>query len=209
LNPDEIDARILEALMDDGRASFREIASRTSLTTPTVSARMARMLKSGMIRRFAPILSPDAVSRGIAAVISLKVTSSSLEKLARDLSEFPEVESLYVTTGQGLTMKVALDDVAGLQSFLSRRALARAGVNIVSSQIITRVVKDEPAPISAAALRMDLKCDYCHEDVARSRPYTVVVGPSHYYFCCKTCRAAYLEKYGSRLANARKRGLHS
>ncbi|MDA4115101.1 MAG: AsnC family transcriptional regulator [Thaumarchaeota archaeon] len=200
MKPDEIDARILGALIDDGRASLRQIAKRTSLTTPTVSARFDRMKKSGMIRKFVPVLSPDSVGRGVFAVISLKVNSSSAEKLGSDLSKLPEVENVYVTTGQGMTLKVALSDVAGLQKFLSRRVLARPGVSVASSQIITKVVKEEPAPLSPSALIMNLKCDFCHEEVARARPYTLTTRSSRYYFCCKTCRNAYLEKFGPRLA---------
>jgi DNA-binding Lrp family transcriptional regulator len=210
LKPDESDARILRALMDDGRASFRQIALRTSLTTPTVSARIDRMEKSGMIKKFVPILSPDSINRGVFAVISLRVTSSA-EKLARDLSKLPEVENIYITTGQGMTIKVALDGVAGLQTFLRKGVLARPGVSVASSQIITSVVKEEPAPLQSAALVMNLKCDYCHEEVARARPYTIAAGSPRYYFCCKTCKKAYLDKFGSRLAKAQPRGmaLHS
>ncbi len=203
MKPDEIDARILQALMEDGRASLRQIAKRTSLTTPTVSSRMKRMTKAGMIKKFVPILSPDAVNRGVSALISLKVASSSVERLARDLSKLPEVENVYVTTGQGMTLKVALDDVAGLQPFLGQRMLARPGVSVASSQIITSVVKEEPAPLSPGALTMNLKCDYCHEEVARARPYTIAVGSTRYYFCCKTCKRAYLDKFGSRLAKTK------
>jgi DNA-binding Lrp family transcriptional regulator len=204
LKVDPIDVRILEALMDDGRASFTQIAKRTSLTTPTVSARMARMTKAGMIKKFVPILSPGSVIRGMAAVISLKVKSSSAERLANDLAKLPEVESVYITTGQGMTVKVALDGAAGLQTFLNRSMLARRGVSVASSQIITSVVKEEPAPILPASLTMNLRCDYCREEVSRARPYTMAAGPSRYYFCCKTCRNAYLDKFGSRLAKTRR-----
>jgi Lrp/AsnC family transcriptional regulator for asnA, asnC and gidA len=204
LKPDEIDTRILEALLEDGRASRRKIARRTSLTTPTVSARMDRMLKAGLIKKFVPILSPESVNRGVFAIVSLKVNSSSAEKLATDLSKLPQVENVYMTTGQGLTLKVALDDVSGLQAFLSNTLLVTPGVSVASSQIITNVVKEEPAPFSPSTLTMNLKCDFCHEEVARARPYTLVASPSRYYFCCKTCRKAYLDKFGSRLAKARR-----
>ena len=137
-------------------------------------------------------------------MITLKVTPSSVEKLARDLSKLPEVENIYLTTGHGVTMKVATGDVAGLQTFLGRSVLARSGVSVASSQIITSVVKEEPAPLSSAALTMNLECDYCHEEVARARPYTIAAAPSRYYFCCKTCRNAYLDKFGSRLAKTKR-----
>jgi DNA-binding Lrp family transcriptional regulator len=199
LKPDEIDARILRALMEDGRASRREIARKTSLTTPTVSARMTRMMKSGMIKGFVPVLSPDSVDRGVFAIVSLKVPSSSAEKLEKGLSRLPEVEHIYATTGQGMTIKVALRDVAGLQEFLTKGDLARPGVVVTSSQIVTKVVKEESAPFSPATLTMNLKCDFCHEEVARARPYTFASGTTRYYFCCKTCRNAYLGKFGPRL----------
>jgi DNA-binding Lrp family transcriptional regulator len=204
LKADEIDVRILRVLMEDGRASQRQIARRTSLTTPTVSARMDRMTKAGMIKKFVPILSPGSVNRRMAAMISLKVESSSAESLANDLAKLPEVESLYTTTGQGMTVKVVLDDVAGLQAFLSRGLLARPGVSVASSQIITSVVKEEPASILPDSLTLDLRCDYCHEEVSRARPYTITTRSSRYYFCCKTCRNAYLDKFGSRLAKSRR-----
>ena len=204
MKADEIDVRILGALMEDGRASLRQIAKRTSLTTPTVSARMTRMTRAGMIKKFVPILSPGSIGRGIAAMISLKVESSSAERLAEDLAKLQEVESVYITTGQGMTVKVALDDVAGLQAFLNRSLLARRGVSVVSSQIITSVVKEEPASAIPTSLTIDLRCDYCHEEVSRARPYTIAAGSSRYYFCCKTCRNAYLDKFGSRLAKTRR-----
>jgi DNA-binding Lrp family transcriptional regulator len=200
LKADEIDARILGALMEDGRASLRKIAKRTSLTTPTVSARMDRMTKAGMIKKFVPILSPGSIDRGVAAIISLRVESSSAERLANDLAKLPEVESVYITTGQGMTVKVALGDVADLQAFLNRSMLARRGVSVASSQIVTSVVKDEPASVIPTSLTIDLRCDYCHEEVSRARPYTIAASSSRYYFCCKTCRNAYLDKFGSRLA---------
>jgi DNA-binding Lrp family transcriptional regulator len=204
LKPDEIDARILGVLMEDGRASLRQVARRTSLTTPTVSARIDRMKKSGMIKKFVPVLSPDSVNRGVFAIVSLRVNTALAERLARDLSKLPEVENIYVTTGQGMTVKVALDDVSGLQNFLSKGAMAQPGVSVTSSQIITRVVKEEPAPISPSDLVMNLMCDFCHEEVSRPRPYTIAADPLRYYFCCKTCRNAYVDKFGSRLASVRR-----
>jgi DNA-binding Lrp family transcriptional regulator len=204
VKPDAVDIRILDALMKDGRASHRQIARRTSLTTPTVSARIARMRKAGMIKKFVPILSASSINGGIFALIALKVDSSSAQKLAKDLAKVPEVENIYSTTGQGMTLKVALDDVAALQEFLGLELLARPGVSIASSQIITSVVKEEPAPFSPSMLTMDLKCDYCHDEVTRPRPYTTGAGATHYYFCCKTCKGAYLDKFGSRLAKMKR-----
>lgn len=186
--------------MEDGRASFSQIARRTSLTTPTVSARLARMTRAGLIKKFVPVLSPDSVGRGVLVLVTLKVDTTSAEKVAKDLARLREVEHVYMTTGQSLTLKVALDDVKDLEPFLKRNVAAKPSVRVTGNQIITRVVKEEPPSLLPTTLTMNLKCDYCHGEVTSSRPYTIAVGSSHYYFCCKTCRRDYLDKHGARLA---------
>jgi DNA-binding Lrp family transcriptional regulator/ribosomal protein L24E len=200
VKPDAIDTKILEALIDDARASFRQIAQRTSLTTPTVSARFARMKKAGLIKKFMPILSADSVGRGVLALVMLRVDSSSAERIAKELARLREVEAVYLTTGQSIMFKVNLSNAHRLHSFLTENVLKRLGVDVTSSQIITSTVKEEPTSLLPSMLVMDLKCDYCGGDVTSGRPYTVGAGSSHYYFCCKTCRKAYLDEHGPRLA---------
>jgi Lrp/AsnC family leucine-responsive transcriptional regulator len=200
VKPDAIDAKILEVLMSDGRASFRQIAQRTSLTTPTVSSRLARMTKAGLIKKFVPVLSADSVDRGVTALVTLKVGSALAQKVADDLAELREVAAVYMTTGQSISMKVTVDSVQQLQSFLARNLLKRRGVDVTSSHIVTSTVKEEPASFLPSSLVMNLKCDYCGGDVTSSRPYTLATGSSHYYFCCKTCRKDYLSEHGKRLA---------
>lgn len=200
MKPDAVDTRILEALMADGRASFREIARKTSLTTPTVSARYARMTKAGLITKFVPVLSADSVDHGVNCLVTLSVGSASAQRIADDLAELKEVEAVYMTTGQSITLKVSLDSAQELQSFLAKNLNKRRGVTVTSNQIITSTVKEEPASIVPGDLMIDLKCDYCGGEVTSSRPYTLTAGPSHYYFCCKTCRKDYLGEHGERLA---------
>lgn len=200
MKPDSVDNMILQALMDDGRASYRQIAQRTSLTTPTVSARMARMVKAGLIKKFVPVLSPQSINRGVLALVTLRVNSGSIAKVAGEIAKLPRVEDLYITTGQNVTFKVVLDDVHDLQSFLKQRIFVGSGVQVTSSQVVTEVVKEEMPSHFSGTLTMSLRCDYCKGEVTSSRPYTVSAGSSHYYFCCRTCRRAYLDKNGSKLA---------
>lgn len=161
---------------------------------------MARMTKAGLIKKFVPVLSPDSVNRGVLALVTLKVDATYAEKVAKDLAKLPQVEEVYTTTGQNITLKVALESVQGLEPFLKGNVLGRPGVGVSSSQIVTSVFKDEPPSLLPSVLTMNLKCDYCHGEVASSRPYTIAVGSSHYYFCCRTCKKDYLEKHGARLA---------
>jgi Lrp/AsnC family transcriptional regulator, leucine-responsive regulatory protein len=221
LRTDPVDRKIIAALMDDGRASFRQIAQRTSLTTPTVSARVARMMRAGLIERFVPVLSVESAERGMSALVTIRVTPGSPEKLCRSLAKLQEVQDAYVTTGGCVTVKLDLKRPQELESFLGLAIMKREGTEVISSEIVTRTVKEEPRAsaarhpspsILADVMSMDLRCDHCHGEVASSRPYTMSVGSSHYYFCCKICKKAYLDSHRSRLAKLGIRGagaLHS
>jgi DNA-binding Lrp family transcriptional regulator len=166
---------------------------------------MARMMKAGLIKRFVPVLSEDSVRRWVQALIVLKVDPASAERLAGTIARLPEVQAVFMTADQGLCLRVALESVADLQTFLARYLVGRRGVlAVTSSQVVTRVVKDEPPSLAPGSLRMDLRCDYCRGEVTSNRPYTLAAGASRYYFCCKTCRKAYLDRYGARLTKARR-----
>ena len=200
MKADDVDNKIIAVLVEDGRASFREIARRTSLTTPTVSSRVGRMIKAGLIQKFVPVFSEESVRGGIAALVVLKAKTGA-ERVADTLANVDGVEAVYLTTGDNeITLRIAVETVQALNSFLKENVSERNGVSLVSSRVITRVVKDSvPSPL-LRPLAINLRCDYCQGEVASARPYNFAAGSSRYYFCCKTCRAAYLNKYGTRLA---------
>src|SRR5579883_2116961 len=74
---DSIDAAILKQLLADGRASLRDIAKKTSLSTPTVSSHFYRMIKAGLITKFVPVINLNETElHGILALVNLKVQGS-------------------------------------------------------------------------------------------------------------------------------------
>lgn len=53
---DNIDIAILQALMEDGRKSFRQISREICISTPTVKARFEQMVDRGLIKSISPVL---------------------------------------------------------------------------------------------------------------------------------------------------------
>ena len=205
LKLDSNDLSILKVLMEDGRASLREIAARTSLSTPTVSFRLSRMQKSGLIRGFAPILDPSATNQ-VLALVKLKVAGHKMDGITRVLAKMPEVTGVYVTTGEdNLTVKVSTDDVESLQRFVGGKLAKLPDVELVSNNIITKTLKDERSPRLKQDTTLKLRCDFCQGEVTSNRPYNIKVGSTYHYFCCRTCRKSYLDKYRSRIRSATSR----
>jgi len=196
---DETDVAILRALIEDGRKPFRQIAELASVSTPTVENRVRRMLDTGLIKKITPILDVDKIEQGIVANVTLKVDFSKLEEVIKTLNKIEEVRCIYVTAGDSnLIIKVFADDVKALQDFLTTSIAKLDGVTITSSNIITRIVKDEPGIILRPGLGVRLKCDFCGREI-KGKPETLKVDDGERYFCCKTCRSSYMEKYHDKI----------
>jgi Lrp/AsnC family leucine-responsive transcriptional regulator len=72
---DEYDVSILQALIKDGRKSFREISRETGITTPTVKTRFERLIDVGFIKSVSPIFD--------FGIVDEKITSQDLENKNR------------------------------------------------------------------------------------------------------------------------------
>ena len=70
LNLDDVDRKILRELQKDGRASFRDISARTSVSTPTVSSRVQAMVDVGLVRGYSTLLDADLLGQ-ISVVLIL------------------------------------------------------------------------------------------------------------------------------------------
>lgn len=210
---DSKDTAILDVLMKDGRASLREVAARTSLTAPTVAMRLSRMQKGGLIKGFAPILDPSATQQ-VLAFVRLWVPPGKAAAASEALAKIPEVDGVYMTAGEGnIMIRVGVDELRGVESMVSGKLSSRPGWRVVSSDVVTRAVKDTRRTGIPRAASLTLKCDYCHQEVRSDRPYTIRVGQTRHYFCCRTCRKSFDREHASGLAAARERlrrtALHS
>jgi DNA-binding Lrp family transcriptional regulator len=63
LQLDEIDIKIIESLVKDGRKSFRQISRETKITTPTVKARFKRLVNIGFIKGVIPIFDFNQIDK--------------------------------------------------------------------------------------------------------------------------------------------------
>jgi DNA-binding Lrp family transcriptional regulator len=171
------------------------------------------MIKSGLIKKFVPILDRSAAHEGIDAFVTLKPKAGQTNSVSKKLVGLEEVSSIFVTTGENnITLRVNCDDSKRFQDFLYRRLPRVVDGEVVSSQVIVSTVKEEQPMRLTNQTAIRLKCDYCKGDVTTSRPYNIRVGQTYHYFCCRTCRRSYLEKYGQRIKRinaGRRTSLHS
>ena len=88
---DSIDARILQALTDDPRASLASIAETTGLARNTVHSRVTRLERDGVLQSFERRIDPATLGYSLTAFIFVEVTQRKLADIVEALRRIPEV----------------------------------------------------------------------------------------------------------------------
>ena len=87
---DTADRKIVELLQEDARLPLKSIADKVSLTSPTVSARIDRLEKDGVITGYRASVNPEVFDYRIKAFINLEV--EPVRKKHHRLSECDRVQ---------------------------------------------------------------------------------------------------------------------
>ncbi len=98
-----MNAKILNLLSRNARATPKEIALMLGRTEEEVRAEIAAMEKEGVIRGYKAVVDWEKVdSAMVSAIIELKVTPKpgfGFEEVAERVAKYPEVESVYLMSG--------------------------------------------------------------------------------------------------------------
>ena len=111
---DDVDRRIVAALVDDGRLSVNELASRVGVSRATAYSRLDRLRSEGVITGFTATVDPTKLGLGVAALILVNVEQNEWRAARDELLHLPGVEYLAFTSG-GFDM-VALVRVASIEA---------------------------------------------------------------------------------------------
>lgn len=147
---DEIDRRIVALLLDDGRASFRELGEQVGLSAPAAKRRVDRLLDDGVISRISAVVSADAVGRSTGAFVELFCDGSVSPTQIRDaMGLHPEVVAAYTVTGEAdALLHLAVRDTAHLEQVLERIRAEEFVTKTRSTVVLSRLIERSRAGIS-------------------------------------------------------------
>jgi Lrp/AsnC family leucine-responsive transcriptional regulator len=97
---DAIDARILNALVNDARISIADLARLVGLSPPSVSERIRRLEEAGVIEGYTLTINPKALGLSIAAWMRIRPMPGQLQKVADILRGLPEIAECDRITGE-------------------------------------------------------------------------------------------------------------
>jgi DNA-binding Lrp family transcriptional regulator len=96
---ENLDAKLVNALLGDGRASLRSLAEELDVSVTTVSNHLRDLEDEGVIEGYTPRVNYDALGYDVTAVIHLKVEGSALPEITDRLREQKQMISVYEVTG--------------------------------------------------------------------------------------------------------------
>lgn len=98
---DDLDHRILGIVAIEARLSHREIARRVGTSPGTVSQRIERLERAGVIRGYHASIDPALLGYNIEVYIGLQVNQGrTIVETMTQLYAIPEVRSVSLVTGQ-------------------------------------------------------------------------------------------------------------
>jgi Lrp/AsnC family transcriptional regulator for asnA, asnC and gidA len=138
---DETDRDILRELQVDGRTSNTEIARRLGVTETTVRKRLAAMLESDLVQILA-VPTPRLAGLTVSAIMGISVQLRSLQNVAAELVERPEVRYCGVSAGRyDLMVEAFFADHEHLVSFSTDVLGTMEGITDVETSVILKIEK--------------------------------------------------------------------
>jgi DNA-binding Lrp family transcriptional regulator len=126
---DEVDRRILDELLRNGRLSVRTLAERVHVSRTNAYARLERLLRDGVITGFRARVAPEPAGLGTSAYIALTIEQNTWREVSEELSRVRYVEHVALLSGEhDVLALVRAPDNATLRDVVLERVQAIAGV---------------------------------------------------------------------------------
>ncbi len=139
---DDSDLFIIEALRQDGRVAFAQIAQQLNVSPGMIRVRYNRLVEMGLIKVVA-ITNPLRMGYTTMAMIGIRTEGEKMLEVARQVSEFEEVIYLIVVSGRyDIIAEVIARDHADLLRFLTQKLYKVDGVRESESFMHLKIEKE-------------------------------------------------------------------
>ena len=146
---DEIDQKILRALVGDGRQSNLQLAERVGLSPSACLRRVQDLERSGVIKGYRAVLDPAKLGIGFLAYVTVGLnshTKPAQEAFERAMARAPQVRECHNVTGTvEYLLRVEAADLAAYKHFHTEVLGILPQVQSITSFVVMDSPKDERA----------------------------------------------------------------
>lgn len=115
----DVDKRILNALQNEGKGSYREIAKMARCSAVTAMKRVHRLEKEGVIRKYSAIVDYERIGFDVSIILDVRISKGKLFAVEKKIAAHPNVMSVYDNTGEfDVTVIARFRTRAAMDNFL-------------------------------------------------------------------------------------------
>lgn len=142
---DGVNLRILTELQDSPRLPMAELARRIGMSAPSVTERVQRLERAGVIAGYRLDIDPAAVGLPVTAFARIRPMPGSLPKIAELAAALPEVTECYRITGEDcFLIKLHAPAIEQLEETLDQFLVYG---NTTTSIVVSTPVPRRPPPL--------------------------------------------------------------
>lgn len=147
---DAIDRHILRELRLDGRLSNLELADRVGLSPSPCLQRVRRLVEQGTIRRFAAIVDPEAIDRGLSVTLFADLVSNApdsvthFERLVLEMDGVVDLRRMFGRPDYIITVETR--DLAAYEDLYQTDLARLREIAQIESHVAMRVLRDHTSP---------------------------------------------------------------
>lgn len=157
---DPVNLRLLSELHGNPRLSMSELARRVGMSAPTVTERVQRLERSGVIVGFRMDVDPGVLGLPVAAFVRIRPGPGQLPKIAEVARRAPQVVECHRVTGEDcFVLKVHAPSIGQLEEILDQFLLFG---QTTTSIVVSTPVPPRPLPLAVPPTAAD--------DVPSARP---------------------------------------
>ncbi len=140
---DNIDIKIVDLLMEDGRMACSEIARRIGgVTERAIRYRLDRLVQNGIISITA-VVNPKSLGYPVVADVLLEVEADSIREVAERMIDYENVSYVAYSIGEtDVSVQIIAKDAVEVYEFVTRVIGKTTGVRKTTTSIVPQVLKD-------------------------------------------------------------------
>ncbi|AHG04812.1 AsnC family transcriptional regulator [Halobacterium sp. DL1] len=133
---ENLDARLVNELLGDGRASLRSLGEDLGVSVTTVSNHLQTLEDGDVIQGYTPVVNYDELGYDVTAILQLKVEGGALPDITGRLRGHKQMVSVYEVTGDYDVVAVGKFQDTDDMNALIKELLADADIRESNTSVV-------------------------------------------------------------------------
>jgi len=144
---DKIDLKILQALQENARISYVDLANKVGLSTTPCLERVKRLERKGVIKSYKAILNPKYLRANLLVFVEISLETQSpavFDEFRRAVAKLPQIQECHLVSGQfDYILKCRIPEMSAYRQLLGDVVLTLPGVKESKSYVVMEEVKED------------------------------------------------------------------